>query len=411
MANWFRRTKKPVEQRGLWTRTDGDLLTNDPNQLVWLGGDSLAALLARGSASAEELPVTTRATSLITGPLTSAPFQLVNDATGAALPTPRWIGDPMLCRPDSRLIDGLQAFPHAKRLTRSRFWAEVVRSAIWYGMGAFVYQPDSYGSPLAGTLRQLNPQAVSMNAASRWEIGTGTERVEFDRDGYLYLGGATYRIAVMRNPLSPVGDDGMSLGVFGLSPEAFKTAASVDSFVAGTFTSGVPSGYLKYEREGLTQPQADDLKTAWMANHGGDKRSIAVLNAVTSFVPISFSPVDAEAAAIKRLSVADIAFAFGLPPEVLSVTLGNSATYSNRTDEWQRMKTTGLSLWISELEDVLTALVPYGTSVKVDFSEFEGALSTSDSPQVAQSAPRAPQSAPETQTPAPNPEEPEEIAA
>ena len=366
-----------AQERGLWTRTDGDLTLAGGEGTPYIGSDQWPGVLTRlalngtnGAATPESLPVTTRATSLITGPLTAAPYKVTDDATGADLPTPRWIADPMLMRPDARLLDGLQAFPHARRLTRSGFWREVVRSAVWYGQGAWVYQVGADGGPVAGTMRQINPATLSITDNSRWQMGVGLDRVTFDRDGYLDLGGVTYRIAVMRNPLSPVGADGLSLGVFGLSPDAFQTAATVDSYTAGTFSSGVPAGYLKVNAPSPTQAQVDNLKTRWMAAHGGERRSIAVLNSTTDFTPLSFSPVDAQAVQIKRMSIGDVAQAFGLPPEALGVSLANSNTYSNQQDSWDRLKAFGLSVWISELEDLLSSLVPYGRSVHVDFSEF-----------------------------------------
>lgn len=372
------------EERSLWHRADGDdlasrpLVGGDPG-VVWVSADTWPGVLGR-SADPESLPVTVRATSLITGPLTAAPYRLVDDATGQALPTPRWLGDPMLLRPDARLADGAQAFPHARRLTRSRFWTEVIRSAVWHGMGAFVYATGSDGAPLAGTLRQVHPGMLSIDGRARWVLGVGADTVEFDRGGHATIGGVDYRIAVMRNPLSPVGADGTSLGVFGLSSAAFETAASVDRYTAGTFKSGVPAGYLKSSQQGLTQPQVDNLKSAWMRAHGGDTRSIAVLNATTDFTPISFSPVDAQAVQIKRMALGDVAMAFGLPPEVLGVSLANSSTYVNIGDAWARLKSFGLSVWISELEDLLTSLVPYGRSVQVDTSEFEPDITTGEAP-------------------------------
>lgn len=369
-----------TQERSLWTRASGNLLLEGGEGLVWLGSDQWPGVLGRGAA-AEALPVTTRATSLIVGPLTAAPYQVTDDATGVTLPVPRFIGDPMLMRPDGRLLDGLQAFPHARRLTRSGFWREVIRSAIWYGQGAFIYQVGSDGLPLAGTLRQVNPATLTINQDVCWEIGDGGDRVAFDRDGQLQLGGVTYRISVMRNPLSPVGVDGLSLGVFGLSPSAFENAATIDNYTAGTFRSGVPAGVLKVSTPGFTGEQASALKAQWMAAHGGDRRSVAVLSASTDFQPLSFSPVDVEAVSIKRMSLGDVAMAFGLPPEVLGVSLANSSTYVNVSDAWSRLKAFGLSLWISELEDLLSSLVPYGRSVRVDLSEFETETTPDTQPQ------------------------------
>ena len=359
-----------LQRRGLFARTDGDLLTNNSGQLVWMGADSLSALIQQ-NAPAEKLSVTTRATSLITGPLTAAPYQLVNDTTGEIRPA-RWLADPMLLRPDARMVDGLQAYPHARRLSRSKFWSCVLQSCVWYGYGAFIYQPDPLGAPIAGTMRQVLPGAITIDAQSRWVIGVGGEQVTFDRDGSLQVGPVEYRIAVLRNPLSPVYEDGSSLGVFELSPSAFDLSASVDNYLGRTFRRGIPKGFLRVTQPGFNDAQAAKMKRDWMDAHGGDEASIAVLNATKiDFEALSISPVDANASGLKQLSIADVAYAFGLPPEVLGVAIAGGGTYQNITDQWSRLKTFGLSQWITEVEDVLTSLVPWGWSVKVDLSEFE----------------------------------------
>ncbi len=373
MSLWSRMwgTKPASEERSLWVRTDGDLTVNDPNQLVWLGSDTLPGLLAGPLTEAHRLPAVVRATSLIVSPLTAAPFKLIEDATGAQLPTPRWVADPHLLRPDGRT--GIQGLPHARRLTRSGFWREIVRSAIWYGVGAFIFAVDGQGAPQAGTLRQIHPGSLSVSPDGRWVLGASTAgQIEFDHEGRLRLGPVEYRIAVMRNPLSPADNEGgLPLGVFGLTPAAFKSAAAVERYITGTFSSGVPSGYLKSTTPGLDQSKADHLKERWMAAHGGVERSVAVLPHTVDYTPISYKPVDAEATQIFRLSVGQVAMAFGLPPEVMGVSLANSMTYQNIGDAWTRLKAFGLRTWIDELDEVVSSLVPFGQSIHVDLTEFE----------------------------------------
>jgi hypothetical protein len=370
----FGRSRQPEqpEQRGMWDRFTGDMSVAGAEGIYYVGSDQWPAVLHTGPGSSpEQLPVTTRATNLIVGPLTSQPYRLQDVSTGESLPTPRWLADPMLLRPDARLVDGLAAFPHTRRLTRSGFFREVLRSCIWYGIGAFVFNPSATGEPVAGTMRQVHPGALSINSDGNWVLGVGNESIEFNREGSAFIGDAEYRICVMRNPLSPVLEDGTVLGVFGLSPSAFELSSSIASYTAGTFRSGVPSGYLRTMTPGLQQAQADELKSKWLAAHGGDRRSIAVLNSTTEFHPISFSPVDAEAVAIMRMSIGDVAMAFGLPPEVLGVSLSNSSTYVNVSDTWDRLRAFGLAAWISEVEDALSALAPLSQVVQVDISAFQ----------------------------------------
>ncbi len=318
--------------------------------------------------------VVVRATSLIVGPLCAAPYRVVSDGTfGLPTPSPSWLRDPMLLRPDARISETV--YPSVLRLSRSAFWGGFVRGALHWGLGAFISEPDETGQPLAGTLKLVDPRYLSTMrddaGALHWQLDGGDgEPAVFDRDGYLQLGAVTYRLTVLRNPLSEVDSEGMSLGVFAMSPGAFQLGAQIGAYMAGTFRSGVPAGYLKTETPGFTQDQADELKSKWMAAHGGDRRSIAVLNATTSFVPLSFSPVDAAIGESKRLSISDVAFAFGLDPVTLNVSLANSATYNNVRDAWVNHRDYGLSPWITALQDVLTALLPGSTGVLVSLDAF-----------------------------------------
>lgn len=387
-------------ERARYARTGTDLMVNDPDgfhsqydPISWLnvsGGNGPTDWWYGSDTGGLSLPigphgpwtnrsygqaVVTRATSLICGPLTAAPFKvLANGPYGQPTTPPRWVTDPMLLRPDARYVDTV--YPEVLQLPRNQFWANWVRNALWYGHGAFIYQPDDTDQPLAGTLRLIDPRFLSTDrdddGALHWQLDSGSTEPSavFDRDGALDLGTVEYRICVLRNPLSPVDTDGMSMGVFALNPSAFQIGAQIETYTSGVFRSGVPNGYLKVETPGLTQPQADDLKAKWLTNHGGDRRSIAVLNSTTQFVPLNFSPVDAAIGEVKRLSVADVAYAFGLSPETLGVTLTNSATYQNIRDAWLNHRDFGLSPWIASIQDVLSALLPGTLGINVNLDGF-----------------------------------------
>jgi hypothetical protein len=312
----------------------------------------------------------TRATALITGPLTVAPFRVLD--SGTELPPPRWLLDPMLARPDARV--GVPLAASAMLRVRSTFWAEWIRAALWFGLGAIVWLPDGEGAPMAGTLGVVHPQflhTAEVGGALVWQIDGGTEgdRWTFDRDGVLE--GGEWRITVLRNPLSPVDTEGMSQGVFAMSPGVFSLSGNIESYQAGQFRAGVPNGYLKTDVPGLTQPQADKLKAKWLENHGSSsRRSIAVLNSTTAFVPLNLSPVDAALDQVKRLNIADCAFAFGLDPMTLGAGLNNSATYTNLRDAWENHRDFGLGPWISGVQDTLSSLLPGTQTVTVNLDGF-----------------------------------------
>jgi hypothetical protein len=392
------------ERRARYARHGAnDMLVNDPSgypsayaPIAWLGGGGRGASdwwygidsgggavpigpngpYAHGGASA----VIVRATSLIVGPLSAAPYRVVSDGSiGAPQPTPPWLRDPMLLRPDDRA--GGAVYPSVLRLSRSAFWGGFVRNALWYGLGAFLDEPGTPdpkgrpGPPKAGTCKLVDPRYLTTvrddDGGLRWSLDGGSgDAATFDRDGFLQLGPVQYRLTVMRNPLSEIDSEGMSLGVFAMSPDAFQLGSQINSYMSGTFRSGVPAGYLKTETPGFTQLQADELKAQWMLAHGGDRRSIAVLNATTSFTPLTWSPVDAAIGESKRLSIADVAFAFGEDPVALNVSLANSATYNNVRDAWVNHRDYALSPWVTAVQDTLSALLPGANGVLVSLDGF-----------------------------------------
>jgi Phage portal protein len=388
--------RSKILTRATYARTPNSFLVNDPDgfpsdfppALWWFGLDSGGGAYPIGPngpwtvESAAAQPVVTRVTALITGPLTAAPFR-VADSNGQALGTPRWLSDPMLVRPDDRF--GKALYPDVQRLVRSVFWTSWLRTAIWWGLGAFVYELDQAGGPLAGTMRLINPLALTTTndppaddgpAGWRWQLGDGPVPAVFNRDGVIDLGPITYRICVLRNPHSPIDEQGLSRGVFATSPGAFRLSGQIDTYTAGQFRGGVPNGYLKTSVPNIRQTDADDLKAKWMAHHGGDARSIAVLNNTTEFVPINLSPVDTAVGEIKRLNVADVAFAFGLDPMTVGAGLNNSATYSNLRDAWENHRDFGLAPWIAAAQDTLSALMPGGQSVTVNLDGFANPTAT-----------------------------------
>lgn len=377
------------QMRSTYARTSADFLVNDPDGfpsdyppggLWWYGIDTGAGAYPIGpngpfpQGTVGAVPAVIRATALITGPITSAPFRAM--AGTVQKDSPRWLTDPMLLRPDARYPGAV--LPEVRQLPRSLFWVEWLRSAIWWGVGGFICLEDDTGQPVPGSMWNVPSRLLSTErdqaGALVWVLGeTGaqnSERVVFDRDGRATIGPVRYRIVVLRNPHSQVDQEGRSLGVFAMSPSVFALAGQIDGYAQGTFRSGIPAGYLKVQTPGLTKEAAGALKTSWMAAHGGDRRSIAVLNATTEFQPLNLSPVDAALDSVKRLNLADVAFAFALDPTTLGAGLANSATYSNVRDNWANHRDFGLAPWTAAVEDTLSALMPGTQAVKVNLDGF-----------------------------------------
>ena len=139
----------------------------------------------------------------------------------------------------------------------------------------------------------------------------------------------------------------------------------VRQYASGVFQSGRPRRVPQVDAAVDDGDQAAQLKAAWLAQHGGAKRSIAVLNATTEFHPIQISPVDAQLAAAREWSLRDIALAFGVPAYMLGAP-GDSSTYANVESRMVELAQFTLLPWVRRIESTLDAEFPSGTSLKVD---------------------------------------------
>lgn len=310
------------------------------------------------------LPVVTRATSLVVDPITAAPVRVIDtDDPSNRPPAPRWLTDPQLLRPDSRFERPVYPLPMLQRLPRSEFWRDLLACALWWGKAFLWFQTDAAGEPVAGTLRILHPSFVTADRGGML-VGDNQHGVWFDSDGFATVGGIGQRIVMFRNPHGP-------LGVFAANPDVFKLGRRMVKYKDSTFGAGVPAGYLKVTNPApITQPQADDLRQRWMAAHGGDARSIAVLNSSTEFHPIQFDPVQLALAENTRLVYSDVAYAFNMAPETLGITMGNSATYSNVEQWFDAHSDFCLSPWISMFQGVTSSLLPGRQETRVNLDAF-----------------------------------------
>jgi HK97 family phage portal protein len=310
------------------------------------------------------LPAVTRCTEVIVNAVVRTPWRWT--VGGQVTDAPLWARDPMLLGNSPGPVGALA--PGAARLPGFGFWATWLTHALWWGLGAFVFIESADGSPLPGSLRIVNPYLVSIDRDSgEWVIdGGGTEKIT-TVGGRFIAGGKTWRLAVLRG-LTP--HDGIAPeGVLSRHFATLRIGAAVTSYVAGTFRSGVPAGYLKVTQPGLDQASANRLKEAWMRSHGRGRRSIAVLNATTEFHPISISPVDAAASELVRANRVDVAHAFNLSAVWLDE--GTSGlTYQNATDRRGDLVDISLSGWGDSVAAVLSSLMPYGSHVDIDWQQF-----------------------------------------
>lgn len=368
-AGVARSTRAP-QRRALWDRTNhanGGFKDNTPGAWLdtngpvwWVGSDSPRAMMPSGQTAGRS--AITRATNLIVGRLGASSWTV---ASG----TPRWVSDPMLCRPDERYPPA--QWDAGERLPQSVFWGSWIRSALLSGMGWLVFTEDAVGQPNPGSLKVLDPWCVSPDPQHpqrrqiQWD-GWSTPIPVDDENRFYWTGGRQWRLLELRNPTTPVDAyTGMTPGTLAWHAAELGLIDAQLAYAVGMYGGGgVPSGYLKMSAPQATQEQADALKEAWMTAHGGGTRQVAVLNATVDYQAIAVSPVDAAIAEMKKLSLTDVANAFGVPGYLIGAPVVGM-TYSNVQMELTSLYQFTLMPWAQHVQETLSALLPIGTDLDI----------------------------------------------
>jgi HK97 family phage portal protein len=293
-------------------------------------------------ASFASIPAVARSTELITDVLASLPWHVMRGQE--QLPTPDWITDPQALRLDGRVVgsSGLDA-----AWSWMDFYTQWLTSALWFGDG-YIYTPlrDASGAPKP-PMWVLHPHDVDIRDGAYW-----VQDVRLDRLQIIHLRG--------KGPVV----EGHGTGAFDRFASQLGYTQSIRDYAAGVFYSGVPAGYLKVTKDGLSQERADDLKSHWMQAHGSNTKSIAVLNATTEFHPLTFTPVDAELLGAMAANLTEVANAFGVPPYMIGAPT-DSNTYANVESRRMDLVTFTYLPWSARIEACLDAQLPRGTSLKL----------------------------------------------
>lgn len=351
----------------------------------WGGGFVQSAwLTGRGI-----LPAVTRATGLIVGPVVNTQWifaagtstdERISINGGIDLKdVPLWIADPQLSGNIPGGDGARPTLPRARRLGPHDFWSTLVAHAVWFGAGGLLYVEDSLGQPLAGTLRIINPTMWGYTKDGRYMLAPDSdEPVEADFDGQFTVGTVTWNMRVLRG-FAP--HDGETAGgALTRSGLILSTGEKLNNYLNSTLSSGVPAGVLKVSTPNFGQADAEAMKQRWMDAHGGSRRSVAVLNAGVDFTPLSLSIVDADLVSAKGAWLVDIAHAFGLSASWLDTSMGSGAnlTYANLSDRRRDHVDNSLADWGRGLEDFISALLPYGSVMRIAWQTYTNTDTATD---------------------------------
>jgi HK97 family phage portal protein len=289
------------------------------------------------------IPAVARCTAIIVDSLAGMPWKVYRGREQLA--TPDWIADPQALRLDGRVLDPA-AVPDV-RLSHVDFWSNWLTDALWWGDGlVLASNRDSAGAP--------KPPMWLIHPFD-WQF----------RNGAYFVGERMLPatdVIHLRGP-GPI-TDGRGMGAFQRFAAELGYTLTIKDYAHSVYFAGVPSGYLKVNKDGLTQEKADELSSKWDAKHGNGNRRVAVLNATTDFQPLTWSPVDAALKEAAQANLNEISNAFGVPGYFIGAS-DPSNTYANLETRRQDLVMFTLLPWTSRIEAVLDAQFPRGVELKV----------------------------------------------
>lgn len=344
----------------LFTATDGrDILHNTPDgweverPWVWWNGpdgDSDDPVWGNpppgaGGPGRNHVPVALgKCRQLVCDALAGVPWKVFRDTE--LLTTPDWLFDPQGLRIDGR-INGSRVLD--VRHSAVEFWSAYILSLIELGEGiAYVPRRDSLGQPVP-PLFLLSPADVTIDDGRYWVRDT-----EVGPDELIITRARTWP-GTLRG-----------MGIWDQYGQALGLSDTIGEFTGNMFQRGVPAGYLKVNSPDISQTMADKLKRHWMAAHGGSRKNIAVLNAVTDFQPLAMDPQALQLTELMKLSAWDIATMYGVPPAKLGISLGGtSLTYANIESQQIDYVQDALLPPARRIESAFDAEFPRGTEIKI----------------------------------------------
>lgn len=310
-------------------------------------------------------PVVSRCLQLTADKIASMPWQTFRGRD--QLDPPTWISDPQNLANDGRRQ---QVTTKLARFSNVDFWSQHLRSMLLLGEG-ITYTPrvrdenNEPTGPIVAPLYNLNPRHLELTPDGRWWV-PNPDIADGDMPGWEEID--SRELLVTRYIVRPGHRRG--LGVLQAAAADLAFSAHVRGFADNLLRRGVPNGWLKSSKPDLDAPEAARLKTAWMNAHGGVNKSIAVLNATTEFHPIQLDLQSMAYLDLKRLSAWDIALAFGVPVGKLGISMGDSMQYSSlEMANSDFVQDTLLDL-ARKMEAAIDAVLPTGTTLKVNFNQL-----------------------------------------
>lgn len=135
-------------------------------------------------------------------------------------------------------------------------------------------------------------------------------------------------------------------------------SAQTDYIRAFFENGGIPSGFLKYAKGPLTDPQRNAVREKWAATYGnayGRQHSVGVLDADTEYQEIGSKLDSLSSETLRSVAESRTCMVFGVPPLIVYAYVGLlRATYSNLKEAWAGFWDATMSPELREWRDFWT---------------------------------------------------------
>lgn len=175
-------------------------------------------------------------------------------------------------------------------------------------------------------------------------------------------GGSLWVAPSMRSaPGSPVGRS-----VLGHAATKIRLGQSATKFGRDYFdASGLPVTHLRLtDQPNVSRTQALDIKQRFQS--AARDREPVVTGAAWEIKQLEVSPEESQFLETVRANVADVCMYFGVPPEAIGGSSGDSMTYANVEGRELSLLVNTVGAWMMWLEEVFSSLVPGEQRVTLD---------------------------------------------
>lgn len=264
---------------------------------------------------------------------------------------PAYIGD-SVARPT------VVASPHPESQKTAGHWrAEVLESVMLRGYACGLvtgFEPSGWPRKIL----PLHPDLLSWwDDNGRWRWFADGKPAELWQEG-----GSLWVVPSMRSaPGSPVGRS-----VIGYAATKIRLGQSATKFGRDYFdSSGLPVTHLRLtDQPNVAQAQAQDVKQRFQ--RAARDREPVVTGAAWEINQLEVSPEESQFLETVRANVADVCMYFGVPPEAIGGSSGDSMTYANVEGRELSLLVNTVGAWMMWLESVFSSLVPGEQRVTLD---------------------------------------------